>query len=82
MHRPRRRARDRGFAFGILAAALRDRGLHHAAARGAAVHDVEMALVGEQFQVAPDGLVRARRHVGQLADADRPSGPQAFTISL
>ena len=75
---PGRRARDRGLAFGVLAAALRDRGLHHAAARRAAMHDVEMALVGEQLQVAPDGLVRHAEHVRELADADRAGGAQAL----
>ena len=77
-HHARGGAGDQRLAFGILPAALRDRGLHHAAARRAAMHDVEVALIGEQLQVAPDGLVRDAEDVGELADADRAGRAQAL----
>ena len=70
--------RDRRLAVDILLAALLDRGLHHAAPCRAAMHDVEMALVGEQLQVATDGLVRHPEHVGELADAHRTGRAQAL----
>ena len=78
LHHARRLARDRGFAFGVLAAALRDRRLHHAASRRAAMHDVEMAVIGEQLQIAADGLVRDAEDIGELADAHRAGSAQAL----
>src|SRR5205085_7571379 len=70
--------RDRELAGGVLLAALLDRRLHHAAARSAPVDDVEVAVVGQQLQVTPDGLVRDAENVCELADADRPCRAQAL----
>ena len=77
-HHPRRVARDRGLAFRVLASALRDRRLHHAASRRAAMHDVEVAVVGKQFQIAADRLVRNAENVGEFADAHRSGSAQAL----
>ena len=71
-------AGDRGLALGVLAFALRDRGLHHAAPRRAAMHDVEVPLIGEQLQIAADRLVRHAERVREFADADRPGRAQAL----
>ena len=69
--------RNRCLALGVLGFALRERRLHHAATGGAAVHHVEVALVSEQLQIAPDGLMRDAECLGQLAHADRSDRAQA-----
>ena len=77
-HHPRGLAGDRSLAVGVLLAALLDRGLHHAAPRRPAVNHVEVAGIGEQLQIAADGLVRNAENRREFADAHGAGGAQAL----
>src|SRR5205085_3578452 len=44
----------------------------------AAMHDIEMAVIGKQLQVAADGFVGDAEDIGKLANADRTGRAQAL----
>ena len=45
------------------------------------MHDVEMALIGQQLQVAPDGLMGDAEGLGQLTDTHRAGRAQQRSAS-
>ena len=68
---------DRGPSFRISGIVCHQSRSEHAGARGPAVHDIEMPLIGQQLEVAPYGLVGHLEDHGELGHAHRSGSAQA-----